>query len=256
MRVTAFVPVLIFFGMAVVVGVRLMLLFWKTRQLPELCIGLGIVLIAAVGLPLSALGRLPSMLGTPFGKAVFALGLSLACAGIALLFAFNWRVFRAGAGWARNTMLVVSLTMVTLDLGLIHAASQGSTLSEVVHRTRPWATGIVAMVVLAFAWGGFEALRYYRLLRRRRALGLADPVVTNRFLLWAVADWAAVVLCASVAGFLLVGRAVLVDPVALYTIALCGSVMSVTWYLTFFPPTAYLRLLRGASEDGARSGGN
>ena len=45
------------------------------------------------------------------------------------------------------------------------------------------------MVVLAFAWGGFEALRYFFLLRRRQALGLADPVVTNRFLLWAIADW-------------------------------------------------------------------
>ena len=35
----------------------------------------------------------------------------------------------------------------------------------------------------------FESFRYWRMLRRRLRLGLADPVVTNRFLLWAV--WAA-----------------------------------------------------------------
>jgi hypothetical protein len=254
MRITAMIPIVIFFGMAVVVGLRLLSLWRKTRQLPELCIGLGIVLISAVGMPLSVLGRLPNTVGTRFGNVVFAMGLSLACGGIALLFAFTWRVFRSDAGWARLAMLVASLAMVVLDLGLIRAASQGSTLSEVIPRTRPWAVGIVSMVVLAFAWGGFEALRYFHLLRRRQALGLADPVVTNRFLLWAVADWTAVVLCGSVAGFLLAGKAVLVDPLALCVIALTGTVMSATWYLTFFPPAAYLRYVGHGPGEGADAG--
>lgn len=249
MRITAMIPIVIFFALAVVVGLRLLSLWWRTRQLPELCIGLGIVLISAVGMPLSALGRLPNTVGTLFGNVVFAVGLSLACSGIALLFAFTWRVFRAEARWARFAMLAVSLAMVTLDLGLLHAASQRSTLSEILAGTRPWAVGIVSMVVLAFAWGGFEALRYFHLLRRRQALGLADPVVTNRFLLWAVADWTAVVLCGSVVGFLLAGKAVLVDPLALCAIALTGTVMSVTWYLTFFPPAAYLRYVGHASGE-------
>jgi hypothetical protein len=182
-----------------------------------------------------------------FGLAV---GLSLACSGIALLFAFTWRVFRAEARWARLAMLAVSVAMVALDLGLIHAASQKSALSEILSRTRPWAIGIVSMVVLAFAWAGFEALRYFHLLRRRQAPGLADPVVTNRFLLWAVADWTTVVLCGSVVGFLLAGKAVLVDPLALCVIALTGAVMSVTWYLTFLPPAAYLRYVGHGSREG------
>jgi len=247
MRFTAIVPLLVFFAMALAVGVRLLLLFRRTRQLPELCIGLGVVLVAGVGMPLSVLGRLPHTVGTGFGNAVFAVGFSLTCVGISLMFAFNWRVFRAGSRWARNAMPAVAVTMVTLALGLIRVASQGGTLAELVPRTRPWAMGVVAMLVLCFAWGGFESLRYHRLLRRRRALGLADPVVTNRFLLWGVADWAAVVLCLSVIGFLQMGRAVLVDPLALCTMALCGLVMSVTWYLTFFPPRVYLGLLRRTS---------
>jgi hypothetical protein len=250
MRTTAMIPIVIFFGMAVVVGLRLLSLWWRTRQLPELCIGLGIVLISVVGMPLSALGRLPNTVGTRFGDVVFAVGLSLACSGIALLFAFTWRVFRAEALWARLVMLAVSFAMAVLDLGLIHAASQVSALSDILPLTRPWAVGIVSMVVLSFAWGGFEALRYFRLLRRRQALGLADPVVTNRFLLWAIADWTAVVLCGSVASFLLAGKAVLIDPLALCTVALTGTVMSVSWYLTFFPPAAYLRYVGHAPGEG------
>jgi hypothetical protein len=256
MRYTAMIPIVIFFGMTVAVGLRLLSLWWRTRELPELCIGLGIVLISVVGMPVSVLGRLPNMVGTSFGNVVFAVGLSVACGGIALLFAFTWRVFRPEALWARSGMLAASLAIAVLDLGLIDAASGGSTLSEVLPRTRPWAVGIVSMVVLAFAWGGFESLRYFARLRRRQALGLADPVVTNRFLLWAIADWTAVVLCGSVASFLLAGRAVLIDPLALCTIALTGTVMSVTWYLTFFPPAAYLRYVnQGVGERGGTSTG-
>ena len=59
------------------------------------------------------------------------------------------------------------------------------------------------------------------------------------------------VMCGSIAGLLLAGRAVLVDPLALGTLALIGTVMSVTWYLTFFPPAAYLRWVGLGSGEGA-----
>ena len=48
-------------------------------------------------------------------------------------------------------------------------------------RAADWLRGI------ALLWGGTESLRYWRLLRKRIALGLADPIVARRFLLWGVA---------------------------------------------------------------------
>jgi hypothetical protein len=251
MQVAAVIPILIFFGTAMVVAVRLLLLSRRTRQLPEFSLGAGLVLMSVVGMPLAVLGRLPGTIGTPLGNAVFALGLSLVCIGVVMLFAFTSSVFHSENRSARNGLVAVALIMAALDLGLVHAASQGSTLAEIVPRTRPWAIGIVGMVVAAFAWTGFESLRYYRRLRRRRALGLADGVVTNRFLLWGIAGWTAVALCGSIVGFLLAGKAILIEPVALYTLALCGTVMSATWYLTFFPPAFYLRLIGGASHSGS-----
>jgi hypothetical protein len=46
-----------------------------------------------------------------------------------------------------------------------------------------WAGRTAAALGIAF-----ESFRYWRMLRRRLRLGLADPVVTNRFLLWGI--WA------------------------------------------------------------------
>jgi hypothetical protein len=249
MQIAAVVPIAIFFGTAMVVAVRLLLLARRTRQIPELSLGIGLVLMSVVGLPLAALGRLPSTVGTPMGNAVFALGLSSACIGIALLFVFTASVFHSGRRSARSAVVVAALVMATIDLGLLQAASQGSTLAEILPHTRPWGIGVIAMVVVAFTWTGFESLGYYRQLRRRRAVGLADAVVTNRFLLWGIAGWTAVVLCGSNVGFLLAGKAILVEPLALYTMALCGAVMSATWYLTFFPPAFYVRLIGGASQS-------
>lgn len=244
MGIAAVLPLGVFFATAMVVAVRLLRLSRRTRQLPEFSIGAGVVLIAALGLPLSAAGRIPATVGTPLGNVVFAVGLYVACAGIALLFVFTWSVFRAGPGWARTGVCVAAVLLAVLATGLIHAGSQGGALADILPRTRPWAIGIVTMLVLAFGWTGVESIRCYRQLQRRQQLGLGDPVVMNRFLLWGIGAWTAVFLCVAIAGFLHAGVAVLVDPVGLTTMALAGVVMSATWYLTFLPPESYLRFVQ------------
>ena len=40
-------------------------------------------------------------------------------------------------------------------------------------------------------WGSLEALSYWRRMQKRTAIGLADPAVTNRFLLWGIGAGAA-----------------------------------------------------------------
>jgi len=244
MRAAAFLPVLVFFALATTVGVRLLVLSCRTRQLPELCIGLALSLIAILGLPLSALGRVPALTGTELGNAAFAAGVSAACAGVALFFAFTWRVFRAASGWAAGAVVAATALLAAIAVGLGLAGSHGASLEEILPRTRPWAVSMVAMLALALFWTGIESLRYHRLMRRRLALGIADPVVVNRFLLWGVGSLSAALLCTSNIAFLLSGVVVLADPTALCTIAANGSVMSAAWYLGFLPPERYLRFLR------------
>jgi hypothetical protein len=43
-----------------------------------------------------------------------------------------------------------------------------------------------AAQLAAYLWASGEAAAYYAKLRRRQRIGLADPVVVNRILLWAV----------------------------------------------------------------------
>ena len=105
-----------------------------------------------------------------------------------------------------------------------------------------------------------ESFRYWLMLRRRLRLGLADPVVTNRFLLWAVfatgstlnyvADlasrslyWWAYGTVQPVPAHL----AAMVGPTIIVTMIL-GAVSAVTLFLTFFPTPAYRRWIEARSS--------
>jgi len=137
-----------------------------------------------------------------------------------------------------------ALALAAASAGLVHASGRAETLPEILPLTRPYAAAIIALVALCFAWSGAESASYYARVRRRVALDLADPIVANRFLLWAVAGFAAAALCSALLGFLLAGRVILRDPVALATVAASGAVSSAAWSLTFFPPARYRRFVR------------
>jgi hypothetical protein len=239
----------------VVVGIRLLLLARRTRCFPELSIGLGLALIAVVGLPLAVLGRIPVLLRTPIGDLLFGAGLCLACVGIVLLWAFTWNVFRRTAAWARGLVFAVALVLAVSAGGLLQASARATTLPEILPLTRPWAVAIVLTVSGAFTWTGLESFAYYRRVRRRLALGLSDPVVVNRFLLWAVTGFAIGLLATVIAVLLLQGRAILVDPIALSVISGASVFGGTAWLLTFLPPAFYLDFVRarasGCSEPSA-----
>jgi hypothetical protein len=249
-KLAAILPILAFVLVATTVGVRLLLLSRRTRQLPELSIGLGLSLIPLLGMPLSAMGRVPALVGTDLGNAALTAGVATVCVGIALFFVFTWRVFRAASFWATGLVIAAFAFLAVIPAGFGFAGWQQAELEEILPRTRPWAMSMVGMLMLALAWTGIESLRYHRLMRRRRALGLADPVVVNRFLLWGVGSLAGVLLCTSNIAFLLAGISILVEPAALYLIAATGTVMAATWYFTFLPPERYLSFLRRGAEEG------
>lgn len=250
MKLAAILPILAFMLVATTVGVRLLLLSRRTRQLPELSIGLGLSLISLLGVPLSAIGRAPALVGTGLGNAALIAGVAAVCAGIALFLTFTWRVFRAPSFWAAGLVIAAFALLAVIPVGFGFAGWQQAEIEEILPRTRPWAMSMVGMLMLALAWTGIESLRYHRRMRRRLALGIADPAVVNRFLLWGVGSLAGVLLCTSNIAFLLAGISILAKPAALCIIALNGTVMAATWYLTFLPPERYLSFLRRSAEEG------
>ncbi len=244
MRLAMLLPIGVFVAILALVGVRLLVLARSTRELPELALGSGLLLIAFAGMPLAALGRIPASVGTALGHTAFAVGIVVVTAGLALLYVFQWRVFRANSRWARGFVALAALVLATVGFGSAWQGAQASSLAEILVRTRSWSLAIMGLVTLQFVWGAVESFVYHRALRRRLAIGLADPIVVNRFLLWGLSSAAGATLCGGLALCVLAGMTIMVDSLPLNLIALMGCVSSVSWFLTFFPPEAYQSFLR------------
>jgi len=234
-----------------VVAARLLGVARRTRGLPELAMGLGLLLVTVLGGPLAAVARLPALVGSVPGDLLFDGGMLVILLGVGCIYVFTWRVFRTGASWAKALMGAVAAALAMVWLGLVRANGQGETLEEILPHTRPWGIALVALNGSAFLWTAVESLGYYRMLRRRLALGMSDALVVNRFFLWAVASFAATALSAVIAGTMLAGGAPVNDPLPLLCIGSASIAVSVAWYLAFFPPERFVRFVRRRGPAGA-----
>jgi hypothetical protein len=224
-----------------VVGVRLLALARRTRKLPETAFGVALVLLGGVGYPLSIAARsgvvdAPSTAGT-----LLALGLLAQNAGCAALYVFLWRVFRPRAAWA--------LGIVGVALGTLAWSVPGEFLTDgfwggIDGGFFYWA-GLGARAG-AFVWATAESGLYHARMRRRLALGLADPVVTDRFRLWTIASASVLAAFAVFSAARASGIDPTTSPVVLGATSAGGLVAGVTLWLAFMPPRAYLaRITRG-----------
>lgn len=225
----------------IVTGVRLIRLARQTQRSPELLLGLALLLQAGIGYPISVLA--------PYaGDAAWLVWLvSSSCSngGMGLLFAFTALVFHERSRWA--WMIVGAGAALLLIQTIGHVSAQTGAADEAA-RARAilvWGAGSLALSGLSWGWTGFEALRYHARLRKRAALGLADPVVVNRMLLWGMMGTIAL-SCVLVDTALLylggeVGRTLLLPLVT----STAGLLVSACMILAFWPPPAYLTWLRG-----------
>jgi hypothetical protein len=243
MQWLAFGPVVVLVLVATAVGVRLLWLARRTREIPEAAMGGGLLMLAALGLPICFLGRIPATAATPAGNALFAIGMVFVGTGIFLLYVFTWRVFRPHQGWGRVPPALAACVLTMAVLGVRSAAAIPGSLLETFPLMRPWLMVLMGVLGLAFLWTSIESFRYYRMLRRRMAVGLADAVVTNRFFLWAIAGAAGAVLTGAVLLFIFAGLVVMREPLCLIAISSCGTVIAAGWYLAFLPPEPYRRLV-------------
>jgi len=233
-----------FLAFSLFVGLRLLFLARRTGGAPELAIGLACLSSGFLGLGLQTLGDTPP-LEPRFAYACFAAGRVFVHVGILCHVFFTWRVFRPGRLWALAIFCGVAAAMAGISLG---GASAG-TLGDRDYGGL-WFLLQVPVHVFGLGWGALEALRYWTQMRRRLELGLADPLVTNRFLVWGMAI--------GTGGLAVAAEAVLhvlPDFGPQGTIAsICASLgaLSILGYgLTFFPPRAYCRWVAGRSAQSA-----
>ncbi len=230
---------LAFLGMLVALvatGIRLVLAARRTRGLPEFTIGVGTLTGAVGGILETGSIRMLEAGGDPHtafliqavARVIYTIGSGF------LLIAF-WRMFHAPRAWARALALGGSVVLVLVgagwSLGGVHSVVSGPDLRGLVFQS---VRGAV------YVWGAASAIWYWRQLRRRLRLGLADPVITQQVLLWGIASGTAVGIVGTIMVYQFgMGITPLDTPVGMAWLAVFGLVTGVTLYLAFFPPTFY-----------------
>ena len=250
--------------LSLVVGLRLLARARRGWPAPELTLALYFLLSAFLSTPpqivvYGGMSDARLAVSEPAARALLAFAVLAMAIGSGAIYVFTWKTFRPERWWAKA---IVAAGCAGLALGYaIEALHEG--FAPVVFAGPGhwigWAGRTAAM--LGVTW---ESYRYWRMLSRRLRLGLADPVVTNRFLLWAV--WAAcstlnyVADLASRSLYWLVYETVqpvpeyldaMVGPTIIVTMVL-GAISAITLFLTFFPSPAYRRWIE--TRSAARAG--
>jgi hypothetical protein len=245
--ILAYAGVGAFVLVSLVIGVRLLLLWRRTRKLPELVIGLSFlcegVLTNVFNVAEKFSGRLPERWLGPIHIGVVVSG----CVGAVLLSIGAWRVFRPREAWARFLVVacVVAMAAYSVDCAFPHDGVYGP-------RNLWWWWMAILFRAGAHGWMGLEAFLYHRLMRRRLRLGLADPVVADRMWLWSVAGTAIAILWLGAGVARTVGGAAgLQHPLTLQFIAVLGLLSAITNWLVFVPPRAYVRRIERRALQAA-----
>lgn len=239
----ALVSALAFAGVGALVGARLLWLARHTRALPETLVGMSLFLLSAVSWPLMLWVTLVPDLAEALARGAWvAMSVAMA-AGWSGVYGFTWQVFRPGAGWGRSLALLGIAVQLAAAVALSLRALTVPDVAALRHGS-PASLLMLLGAETVYAWATCEAARYRALLARRVPLGLADPLVADRFGLWAwTCAFAFVSLVPSVLAML---RGAEANSVASQlTIGVFGLLCSLTLYFAFLPPAGYVRWVRG-----------
>lgn len=222
---------------ALVVGIRLLLLWRRTRMLPELLIGIGVLGIGPVGFGGLMVGTLLASQEKPLAGGVCLLGSLAVIVGVQSNWIFNWRVYHPQS---RRIAVMVSWVAALQVANFLYRAFD---TGFIPHGAGDLATHFQSVLQLGcLLWGSFEALRFWMQMRRRVALGLATPELANRFLLWGIGTGSAGLGSALGTSYAIVtGIPYSEAPWMVATLSAHGFVAAVAMWLAFLPPAAYTR---------------
>jgi hypothetical protein len=230
---------LAFFVVSVVVGVRLLLLWRRTRQLPELLMGIGVLGIGPVGFGCMTIG-FASLSNPRVANIFFGIGTVAVVAGILAKCAFNWFVYR------RKSVVAMIATLGVAAMLIMILAMQLIAGEWIPAEAMAWDALCRNLAqVGCLLWGSAESLNYWSRMRLRLKIGLADSVLVNRFLMWGVgAGFAGAGTGIGVIAEIFTGVPSLQIPWVVSTSSILGFIAAVAIYLAFVPPERYVRFVR------------
>ncbi len=233
-----------FFVASLTAGVRFVMLWWRTRELPELLIGIGVLGIGPVGFGLTTMAQLSRADHPELSRWILAVAMLAVCTGGFAKYVFNWRVYHPRQALVRGIVWAAGLLL--LGFYATELFTSGFRNQDV---QSPGNLGRSTLVIGCLLWGSAEALVYWRKMRRRLSLGLADPVVTNRFFLWGLGAGAAGLGTAvGTIAHLVTGLAPLQLSWITLSSSLHGLTAAVALWLAFVPNQAYVRFIEARAR--------
>ena len=248
-------PLLIFL-LLVAPGIRLLMLARRSKQIPEFWGGLYFI-GAAIGLAMRVLGSSLFLTQPELANTLNTIGHLTFASGTIAMTIFTLRVFHPGSSRAR---IFSGVTIAAILLTTAHTLLAGFTNIE--NSYSMVATNFSRLIPTC--WAFLESCRYWRSMRRRETLGLADPILTNRFLLWSI--WTGTVSILPMIALVLrtlsivtlgnsefaEGQGAALMPMVLQMIRVAFVIIipiaAVALSLSFFPPAAYLDRVRERAE--------
>jgi hypothetical protein len=215
-------------------GVRLVFLSRRNRTQPELWLAVAFLAGGSFGASAEVVGA--RFLAEAHPVAAFwvvALGKLSSAIGLRSYDWFVWRVFRPGARWAGALFVVLAAGAAVAIAGF---AASGTLERGAGHA---WFWLELGVRVASPVWLACESLRYWSQMRRRSAIGLADPLVTDRFRLWAGGALSGLVMLLCSVPPQLLGRDHPLQGVSLLVLALMGLAATASYWFAFFPPDWY-----------------
>ena len=226
-----------FFLSSLAIGLRLVWLAYRNRELPELLIGIGILGIGPAGFAGTIFALLLGPRHPSAGACLLAAATLAVSVGAVAAYVFNWTVFRRGDRWAKGIVGAAALLFAVCFVGRLTTGGFALPLHLDV-----WLHLYSIVMTGSLLWGSGESLRYYALMRRRLRIGLADPLVSNRFLLWGLGIGSAGVgSVISIAFTLVTGSAPQEFDWITLSNSLFGLAAAVLMWIAFLPPAPYRR---------------
>jgi hypothetical protein len=228
-----------------VVGVRLLRLALRTRELSDFLVGFSLFDLSAVAYPLILLGSLGDLSLSAAKQALVASSLTMVLGWMGV-FAFTQRVFRPGNVAAR-ALAAVGCAMLLYGLVAGIAYIQRAETRAALESSASPLLWIQFAAVAAYAWTAYEGLRCWLQARKRMKLGLAEPLVANRFLLWGCVGLASLLSVAPSLMITLGGGDGTRHAAARLSTAIGGLLASLALQLAFLPTERYRRWVEARS---------
>jgi hypothetical protein len=227
-----------FFFVALWVGVRLLAQWGRTRELPELLLGLGVLGIGPVGfgfLLLAAVAGATDPRAPSFLAGISAVAVAGGASSKAI---FNWKIYHPESrGVAAIAFAAIALLAVAvLGEGLTTGYAPDSWMKP------GWILLREAVQVVVLLWGAAEALVWWERMRRRVRVGLGDALVASRFLLWGIgAGMAGIGSLFGAVIALVEGRGLTELPELTVLLSMFGMTSAVSLWLAFATPQWFKR---------------